>query len=254
MLEFGSMSHAVVDQATYTPCLAEACTESGKFMKKAYFVTGTDTEVGKTWATLALMRHFQNQQMTVAGMKPVAAGCEMLDGELKNEDALLIQQHSSVRLAYQDLNPYAFELPVSPHLACARQKLDLSHILECFSKIQQQAEVVIVEGAGGWLAPLSEQYDIADLAKAMDIPVVLVVAIKLGCINHARLSFEAIQSAAVPCVGWLAMCVDPEMQMQKENIQTLEKKIKAPLLGVLPYQDEMRVDDLEKNIIREKLI
>ncbi len=222
-------------------------------MSKAYFITGTDTDVGKTWATLALMRFFQNQGLSVAGMKPVAAGCEWQQGVLKNEDALLIQQHSSLQLAYQDINPYAFELPVSPHLASAKQKPDLSHLFDCFSKIQQQAEVVIVEGAGGWFAPLTDKHDIADLAKALQIPVVLVVAIRLGCINHARLTYQAINSAGVPCSGWLAMCVDPAMQKQQENIQTIEEKISAPLLGVLPYQKEMDVEGLEKNIFRGKL-
>ena len=223
-------------------------------MKKGYFITGTDTGVGKTWATVALMRYFKRQGQSVVGMKPVAAGCEWIDGQLKNEDALLLQENASLLLEYSEINPYAFEMPVSPHLAAIDETVQLNELVQAFNKIKNKADVVIVEGAGGWLAPLSDDYDIADLASALQIPVIMVVGIRLGCINHARLTFQAIQASGVECAGWLAMCVDNDMDKQSENISTLKNKIPAPLLGVLPYVKEKEFDVLVNHINGKKLI
>lgn len=217
-------------------------------MKKAYFITGTDTGVGKTWATVALMRYFKRQGQSVIGMKPVAAGCELIDGQLKNEDALLLQENASVLLDYSDINPYAFEMPVSPHLAAIDETVQLNELVKAFNKIKDKADVVIVEGAGGWLAPLSAEHDIADLASTLKIPVIMVVAIRLGCINHARLTFQAIQTSGVECAGWLAMCIDNDMLKQSENISTIKDKITVPLLGVLPYEKGKDFDVLVNGI------
>jgi dethiobiotin synthetase len=213
-------------------------------MKKGYFITGTDTDVGKTWATIALMRHFKNQGYSVIGMKPVAAGCEWQEGVLKNEDALLLQENASLKIEYKKINPYAFEMPVSPHLAASKNSVSLNVIKKTFDELKDNADVILVEGAGGWLAPLSYEYDIADLAKKLNLPVVFVVAIRLGCINHARLTFQAIQAEKMECAGWVAMCVDPDMPMQTENISMIKDKVSAPLLGVLPYSDLMDFDFL----------
>jgi len=223
-------------------------------MKKGYFITGTDTDVGKTWATVTLMRFFKAQGLSVVGMKPVAAGCEWQDEELKNEDALLIQGDGSVNLTYQQINPYAFEAAVSPHLAAKGDEVEAGAILQAFNVIKQKADIVLVEGAGGWLVPLNNEYDIADLAKEMQLPVIMVVAIRLGCINHARLTYQAIINSGCLCAGWLAVCVDSEMAMQKENINTIENKIAAPLLGVLPYVSERDFDLLANHIITKELI
>jgi len=223
-------------------------------MEKSFFITGTDTDVGKTWVTVALMRFFKNNGLSVAGMKPVAAGCEWIDGQLKNADALLLQQNSSALLNYEEVNPYAYESAVSPHLAAGKNIAQLELILQSFQHLKTKAEVVVVEGAGGWFAPLNRQEDIADLAKLLKIPVIMVVAIRLGCINHARLTFQAIQAANVECAGWLAVCIDPKMQFQSENIETIKNKLSTPLLGVLPYLKERDFDLLAKNIIAEKLI
>lgn len=223
-------------------------------MKKGYFITGTDTDVGKTWATIALMRFFKAQGSSVVGMKPVAAGCEWQDGQLKNEDALLIQNDGSVNLNYQQINPYAFEAAVSPHLAAKGDEVDGGSILQAFNLIKQKADVVLVEGAGGWLVPLNDEYDIADLAKEMQLPVIMVVAIRLGCINHARLTYQAIVGSGCICAGWLAVCVDAEMAMQKENINTISNKITAPLLGVLPHTSEKDFDLLANHIIAKELV
>jgi len=221
-------------------------------MSKAYFITGTDTGVGKTWASVALMRYFQNKGKSAIGMKPVAAGCEWLDGQLKNEDALLMQQHASVDLDYNEINPFAYEEAVSPHLAADdRHPVQLDGIVQAFNQIKNKSDVIVVEGAGGWFAPLNHEQDIADLAVALKIPVILVVAIRLGCINHARLTFQAVQAANVECAGWIAMCVDPDMQKQAENIATIKNKLTIPLLGALPYMDVVDFDHLAENIIRE---
>ena len=217
-------------------------------MKQGFFITGTDTGVGKTWATVALMRYFKNQGYSVIGMKPVAAGCEWHDGILKNEDALLLQENASLMIDYQQINPYAFEMPVSPHLAAGDEIIELDVIKQSFDDLKDKADVILVEGAGGWLAPLTAQEDIADLAKIIELPVIMVVAIRLGCINHARLTFQAIQADNVKCAGWLAMCVDPDMLKQEENIAMIRNNISAPLLGVLPYTEQMDFDLLAQNI------
>ncbi len=204
-------------------------------MEQGYFITGTDTNVGKTWATIALMRYFKQQGITVVGMKPVASGCSMQDGQLKNEDALLIKENASFKVDYDLINPYAYELPVSPHIAGINNPANLSTIVERFNTLKALAEIVLVEGAGGLYAPLNDQEDISDLAKALALPVILVVAIRLGCINHAKLTWQAIQYSGIPCAGWIAMCVDPDMLKRDENIHTIKTALKAPLLGVLPY-------------------
>ncbi|MCK5829611.1 MAG: dethiobiotin synthase [Methylococcales bacterium] len=217
-------------------------------MKKGFFITGTDTDVGKTWATIVLMRYFKNQGHSVIGMKPVAAGCEWHDGILKNEDAILIQENASIKLEYQKINPYAFEVPVSPHLAAGEHSVQLNVVKKAFDNLKDKADVIVVEGAGGWLAPLSNECDIADLAKILKLPVIVVIAIRLGCINHARLTFQSILADKMECVGWLAMCTDPNMLKQEENITTINNKVSAPLLGVFPYLEKMDFDLLVKKI------
>lgn len=211
-------------------------------MEKGYFITGTDTNVGKTWATIALMRYFKQQGKSVAGMKPVASGCsfpcsarESQDVQLKNTDALLIQENASLNTAYDLINPYAYELPVSPHIAGINNPVNLGNIVARFNTLKALAEIVLVEGAGGWYAPLNDCEDISDLAKSLALPVIIVVAIRLGCINHAKLTWQAIQHSGIPCAGWIAVCVDPDMLKPDENIRTIKTALSVPLLGVLPY-------------------
>lgn len=217
-------------------------------MKQGFFITGTDTDVGKTWVTVALMHYFKAQELSVIGMKPVAAGCEWVDGHLKNDDALLLQQHASVTINYQTINPYAFALPVSPHLACLHNEVSLEVITNAFQHLKTQADVILVEGAGGWLAPLSNTLDISDLAIAIKLPIIVVVAIRLGCINHARLTLQAIQQSEVDCAGWIAVCLDPTMQKSDENIQTIQAKTTVPLLGILPFLEQADFDLLAKQL------
>jgi len=205
-------------------------------MAQGYFVTGTDTGIGKTWTTVALMQYFKNQGKSVIGMKPIASGCDELDGQLRNEDALLLQEHASVALPYQDVNPYAFTLPVSPHIAAeqAGVEINIANIIEKYQQLEKKSDIVLVEGVGGWLVPINTQQDVADLAQALDLPVIVVVGMRLGCINQAKLTFAAIEQKGVFCKGWIASCVEQDMLMLKENIQTLCATTAIPLLAVLP--------------------
>ncbi|UOA07920.1 dethiobiotin synthase [Methylobacter sp. S3L5C] len=217
-------------------------------MEQGYFITGTDTNAGKTWATIALMRYFKQQGKTVVGMKPVAAGCSMQNGKLKNEDALLIQENASFKIDYDLINPYAYELPVSPHIAGTTNPVKLASIVEYFTVLKELVEIVVVEGAGGWYAPLNDHEDISDLAKALALPIILVVGIKLGCINHAKLTYLAIQHSGVPCAGWIAVCVDPHMLKLNENIDTIVTALDVPLLGMLPWLESADFDLLASKL------
>ncbi|MFZ2726728.1 MAG: dethiobiotin synthase [Methylococcaceae bacterium] len=205
-------------------------------MHSAYFITGTDTDVGKTWATLSLMHAIKQQGKSVIGMKPVAAGCELLaNGSLRNADALLLQTHSSVLVDYALINPYAYQLPLSPHLAGATNPVNLSFVQQRFKQLQDLAQVVLVEGAGGWYSPVNATQANSDLAQQLGLPIILVVGIKLGCINHARLSYQAISSSGLHCSGWIAVCIDESTLRNDDIIKTIQKQLTSPLLGILPY-------------------
>jgi len=204
-------------------------------MARGFFVTGTDTGVGKTWATLTLLHYFSDQGMPVVGMKPVASGCIFQNGRWINDDALQIQAHSNVKAAYELINPYAYEEPVSPHIAGKNNPVKFEKIADCFNQLQTLAEIVVVEGAGGWLTPVNDSSDVSDLARLLGLPVILVVAIKLGCINHARLTELAIRASIIDFKGWIAMCCDPEVLYPDEIIQTINHALTAPLLGIIPY-------------------
>lgn len=218
-------------------------------MERGYFITGTDTHVGKTWATVALMRYFQGQDKSVIGLKPVASGCTVRDGMLVNEDALLLQENATVKLDYQSINPYAYELPVSPHIAGKDNPVELAVIVDGFNAIQAQAQVILVEGAGGWYSPLNDDQNNSDLARALALPVVLVVGIKLGCINHAKLTYEAIKSSGNNCAGWVAICVDAATMVPEEIIATIKLLLDVPLLGVLPHLEAPDFDQLAAKFI-----
>lgn len=217
-------------------------------MKVGYFITGTDTDVGKTWATVALMRHFKNKGQTVAGMKPVASGCTLKNGKPVNDDALLIQANASVELDYDLVNPYAYPLPVSPHLAGRNNPANLDLIMVRFHELKPHADVILVEGAGGWYSPINDRQNISDLATSLALPVILVVAIRLGCINHAVLTAEAINRSALPCAGWIAVCSDPAMKKIEENIGRIHQELHVPLLGVLPFLEKADFDRMAEQL------
>jgi dethiobiotin synthetase len=217
-------------------------------MKQSYFITGTDTNVGKTWATLTLMAYFKKQNLSVVGMKPVASGCEKIEGEWRNSDALAIQKMGSEFVDYSLLNPFAYELPISPHLAGKKNPVDLETVFANFQTLQNLADVLIVEGAGGWYAPLNENETIADLAKKLNVPIILVVSIKLGCINHALLTTEAIKNAGLNCVGWIAVCNDAMCDCVDLTIESLVARLKMPLIGIFPYSETANFEALAREI------
>ena len=207
---------------------------------KRYFITGTDTEVGKTVATCQLLRAFANSGVRALGMKPVASGCEWRDGELCNSNVAAHHAASNVTAPLALVSPYRFLPPISPHLAAAQAgvSLDVAHLVDCAAQLQRQTDVLLIEGAGGWLAPLSAQQCMQDLALSLQAPVILVVGMRLGCLNHAQLSAQAIVQSGLPLAGWIANAVDPAMSCYAENLAYLQAKLPAPLLGEIPYSDD----------------
>jgi dethiobiotin synthetase len=205
-------------------------------MASGYFITGTDTECGKTEITLGLMCMLQKQNRSVLAMKPVASGAELTQDGLRNGDALRIQQHCSSPLPYDLVNPYAFEPPIAPHLAAdmAEQRISFELIRECHERLTTMTDLVLVEGVGGWRVPLGADGDLADLALALNLPVILVVGMQLGCINHALLSADSIQAKGLSLAGWVANIMDPQMLELEANLETLRAAIDAPCLGVVP--------------------
>lgn len=208
------------------------------------FVTGTDTEVGKTRISVGLIALLQQQKLKTVGMKPIASGCDWLDGEWKNDDALAMIKQSDVALPYTMVNPYAFEPAIAPHIAAKQADVSicLNTIKKCYQQIKQQADAVVVEGAGGWLVPINDDHTMADLVHKLDLPVVLVVAIKLGCINHALLTAEAIQRKGLKLAGWVANHLEQQSESD-EIIETLKQGIDAPCLGVVPCLNEAQSAD-----------
>jgi dethiobiotin synthetase len=198
-----------------------------------YFVTGTDTGVGKTLISCALLHSFAARGKRAVGMKPVAAGC---DDDGHNEDVLQLRAAGNVSVSYGQINPYCFVPPIAPHIAAqhAGVIMQFSRIAVSYRELAAQADVVIVEGAGGLLVPLNAQQDSADLAKELDLPVILVVGMRLGCLNHALLTVEVIAARGLTLAGWVANVVDADMALLEENVVSLRQRIDAPLLGVVP--------------------
>jgi dethiobiotin synthetase len=204
---------------------------------KGCFVTGTDTAVGKTLASTALLYSLQRQYRRVVGMKPVAAGATNIAGELTNEDALALRAASTIRVAPDLDNPFLLSQPVSPHIAAQRdgRHVDIGELRVRYQQLAQRADFVVVEGAGGFHVPLSDSETGADLATALALPVVLVVGIRLGCLNHALLTAEAIPTRGLVLAGWIANRIDPHMECVEENLAYLRKKLPAPLLADIPW-------------------
>ena len=202
-------------------------------MAKGYFVTGTDTGVGKTTVSCALLRSLGAQGRKVVGMKPVVAGSE--HGRWQDVEQLTVA--SNVNAPHEWINPYAFDPPVSPHIAAQKAgvEIDLTVIRQAYRQLCNLADVIIVEGAGGFLVPIGPQQTGADLACALNLPVILVVGMRLGCLNHALLTAQAIHSTGLPLAGWVANCIDPEMLALQENRVTLEQRLGCPLLGTVPF-------------------
>jgi dethiobiotin synthetase len=203
-------------------------------MKQAYFLTGTDTDIGKTFVTCALLWRANQLGRKAAGLKPVAAGT---DASGLNDDVVQIRAASNVLLPLAVINPYCFKAAIAPHIAAAEEgiHIDFATIQKTLECASEQADLLIIEGAGGFRVPLGNDGDSADLAVALGLPVILVVGMRLGCINHALLTVEAITTRGLKVAGWVANRIDPEMSCFAENLATLQGLIPAPLLGVVPY-------------------
>lgn len=205
--------------------------------KQAFFVTGTDTGVGKTMISAGLLLAARQRGLSTAALKPVAAGCDMTTDGLRNEDALLLQSVITQDLAYEQINPVAFEPAIAPHIAAqqAKRLLSVDRLTGFCRGVLNTADLTLVEGAGGWRVPLNPTETLADLAKVLQLPVVLVVGIRLGCISHALLTVEAIARDGVQLAGWVANCVDSDMPFQQDNIASIAQRIAAPCLAVVPH-------------------
>jgi dethiobiotin synthetase len=203
------------------------------------FVTGTDTGIGKTHASVALLRALRLAGRRVQGMKPVASGCERIDGVWKNEDALDLRAAAGSDADYALINPYALPTPTAPQLAAAEEGvvIALPVITAAYRQLAAQADSVLVEGVGGWLAPLSDDLDQSDLVHALELPVLLVVGLRLGCINHARLSEHSIRTSGCRLLGWLGNAVAPDFDADGRYFEALQRSMRAPCLGRIPFQN-----------------
>jgi dethiobiotin synthetase len=212
-----------------------------------FYITGTDTDAGKTWASVALIEAVKGHgHHKVIGMKPIASGCMQTENGLRNDDALKLQAASNVHMDYSIINPYALLDATAPEIAAARQNIrpSLTAILNAYHLCSQRADIVFIEGAGGWLAPLSADIEQVDLVRAVNCPVILIVGMKLGCINHARLTERALLNDGVQCLGWISAEVDPHLPFAHDYFKALERQMQTPLLGRLWANQNHELDGL----------
>jgi dethiobiotin synthetase len=206
-------------------------------VSRGYFITGTDTGVGKTWVSCALLSALRNAGRRCAAMKPVASGCHATADGLRNDDALSLMEHAGLELPYGLVNPYALPAATAPHLAAraAGDHIDIASIARCYERLATGMDLTVVEGVGGWLVPLNSREFVSDLARALGMTVILVVGVRLGCLNHALLSSRAILAEEVPFGGWIANCITPPDDFTDDVIATLTERIPVPCCGVVPY-------------------
>ncbi len=209
-------------------------------MKQGYFITGTDTEVGKTRVSVALIRALRDQGLRVSVMKPVASGCVEKSGRLRNGDADILREVSNVDADYDTVCPYRFIEPVAPHIAAQVAGIDISidRIVRCYQTLKSRSDAVIVEGVGGWQVPLSDTQNLSDLAQAISLPVVIVVAARLGCINHALLTVESILASGLQITGWVYNRIDPAMMQADAVRDALVQRMPAKLIADIPWQED----------------
>lgn len=205
-------------------------------MSAGFFITGTDTDVGKTEIAVALVKRLVATGKRVAVFKPVAAGADWCDGRYVNDDALRLLSAANVRQTYEEVNPYCFEPAIAPHIAAAESgvRISMEALKANCDALSRRSDVVICEGAGGWLVPLSGDQSMADLARVLGMPVVLVVGLRLGCLNHALLTQAAIRQYGLSRAGYVLNQIDPEMSRPDENIESLKKRLDGPCLAVAP--------------------
>lgn len=205
---------------------------------KCYFVTGTDTGVGKTHISEGLLHVLNQEGLLTIGLKPIASGCLHTPEGYRNTDAVTLQSAASVYLPYEYVNPFAFKDPIAPHIEAELigKCLTSERLLRvCKPALSANAEIGIIEGIGGWFVPLNDHETMADFVKALNVPVILIVGMRLGCLNHTLLTCEAIQAMGIKLAGWVANCINPEMLMLEANILALESRIEAPLLAKVDY-------------------
>ncbi len=224
-------------------------------MGKGFFITGTDTDVGKTTIALGLMAALQQQGLSVVAMKPISAGCTKTTTGLRNNDAVQLMQQASLELPYDMVNPYAFEAAIAPHIAAAQNNttMHIEPLCRAYEKIAAQADVVIVEGAGGWQVPLNENETMADLATALGLPVINIVGLRLGCLSHALLTAESIAAHGLQHTAWVGNMLCAEMICATENIMTLKQRLPGDCLGIVPFDvslSHQRKTPPGKNIAR----
>ncbi|MEM6998803.1 MAG: dethiobiotin synthase [Pseudomonadota bacterium] len=213
-------------------------------MSQGWFITGTDTEIGKTWSTVLLMRELQSMGYVVNGMKPVASGAEMQQTGLRNEDALFIDRQNSSNLDYTLVNPVTFEPPIAPHIAASQagKIIDINMLVNAYNKIAVESDIVLVEGVGGWRVPLGEQTSLSDLVRALQIPVILVVGLRLGCINHALLTAEVIRDDGIDIAGWISSEIEQDYLFQQHSVDTIRENLACPHLAEIPHQPTTAID------------
>lgn len=207
-------------------------------MKPTYFIAGTDTDAGKTCIAAGLLHKANGQGLRSLALKPLAAGCHVTADGLRNQDALTLQATASVSLAYEQVNPVAFEPPIAPHIAAAAAGKNITAdrlAALCRGALMTPHDFALIEGAGGWRVPLNHRETLASLPRLLNLPVILVVGMKLGCLNHALLSAEAIVRDGLVLAGWVANHVDPDMSCLDENLATLHQLLAAPCLGEVPF-------------------
>ncbi len=211
------------------------------FESKGIFVTGTDTGIGKTFVSCAIIQAMKKTGKAIECMKPVASGCDLHDGQWQNEDALALLQACNTKTDYALVNPYALPLATAPQIAAreANVTLDLAVIIHAYELLQSRADFVLVEGVGGWLAPLSDTLDQSDLVAAMQTSVVLVVGMRLGCINHARLTEQAIQAGGFNFLGWVANYCEADFDIDGDYYQALSASMQSPCLAKLPFNGQL---------------
>ncbi|ACQ67859.1 dethiobiotin synthase [Candidatus Williamhamiltonella defendens] len=221
---------------------------------KSWFITGTDTHVGKTFASCALLQAAAQQGHLTAGYKPVASGSQMTPEGLRNQDAIFLQAYSTQKFTYEQVNPITFLEATAPHIASRseRKKITLSDLSQGLRQLERSADWICIEGAGGWFTPLSDSITFADWVQKEKLKVIMVVALKLGCLNHALLTDQAIRQANLPLAGWIANTLSPAMDRQEEYLSSLEKRLASPLLGVIPYLP-IDLKDTKKNHLADYL-
>ncbi|HEY5715194.1 MAG TPA: dethiobiotin synthase [Psychromonas sp.] len=212
-----------------------------------YFVTGTDTDAGKTVCCQALLQAANKQQCTTLAYKPVAAGCEETKDGLRNHDALVLQKYSSIDVAYDLVNPIAFAPAIAPHIAAQLENVEIEsiRISQGLEKLKSlKSDLIFVEGAGGWRLPLNSDATLSDWVKEHKLPVIIVVGMKLGCLNHALLTYESILNDGLRVAGWVANQVQDNMPYYAQNLETLKHKINAPMIAEIPYMNNVNQQDL----------